>query len=86
MLQEEQETEREKAYEKRLEELDDVVPGEERGDEAEIASKKSLESIKSVRLDYCHTHRKTTTNELCSRRSFRLFRQPQMFLVSIGRL
>lgn len=42
--------EREKEYEKRLAELDDVVPGEERTNEAELAVKKSIMSIKSVRI------------------------------------
>lgn len=48
VLQEEEAMEREKGYEKRLIQLSDVVPGEEKINEAEIAVQKSLSSIKSV--------------------------------------
>ncbi|VDO51842.1 unnamed protein product [Onchocerca flexuosa] len=48
VLQEEEAMEREKEYEKRLIQLNDVVPGEEKINEAEIAVQKSISSIKSV--------------------------------------
>ncbi|VDK85101.1 unnamed protein product [Litomosoides sigmodontis] len=48
VLQEEEAMEREKEYEKRLIQLNDVVPGEEKINEAEIAVQKSLSSIKST--------------------------------------
>lgn len=48
VLQEEEAMEREKEYEKHLIQLDDVVPGEEKISEAEIAVQKSISSIKSV--------------------------------------
>lgn len=47
-LQEEQEIEREKEYEKRLIEVEDIVPGEERIVEADLAAQKSIHSIASV--------------------------------------
>uniref|UniRef100_A0A0M3IJ43 Utp12 domain-containing protein n=1 Tax=Ascaris lumbricoides TaxID=6252 RepID=A0A0M3IJ43_ASCLU len=48
VLQEEEEMEREKEYEKRLTDLEDVVPGEERNAEVELAPQKSIMSIKSA--------------------------------------
>uniref|UniRef100_A0A0R3RTB4 WD_REPEATS_REGION domain-containing protein n=1 Tax=Elaeophora elaphi TaxID=1147741 RepID=A0A0R3RTB4_9BILA len=48
VLQEEEAMEREKEYEKRLIQLNDVVPGEEKINEAEIAVQKSISSIKST--------------------------------------
>ncbi|VDN54082.1 unnamed protein product [Dracunculus medinensis] len=47
-LQEEQEIEREKEYEKRLIEVEDIVPGEERIVEADLAAQKSIHSIASA--------------------------------------
>lgn len=40
--------EREKEYEKRLENIDDVVPGENNASETGLAPKKTMGSIKSV--------------------------------------
>ncbi|KAL3993651.1 WD domain G-beta repeat family protein [Acanthocheilonema viteae] len=48
VLQEEEAVEREREYEKRLIQLNDVVPGEEKINEAEIAVRKSISSIKSA--------------------------------------
>lgn len=48
VLQEEEAMEREKEYSKHLIQLNDVVPGEEKINEAEIAVQKSISSIKSV--------------------------------------
>ncbi|VIO93080.1 WD-repeat protein 3, putative [Brugia malayi] len=48
VLQEEEAMEREKEYEKRLIQLNDVVPGEEKINEAEIAVQKTIASIKST--------------------------------------
>ncbi|VDK49468.1 unnamed protein product [Anisakis simplex] len=48
VLQEEEEMERENEYEKRLTELEDVVPGEEKDSQVELASKKSVMSIRSA--------------------------------------
>ncbi|VDK81815.1 unnamed protein product, partial [Onchocerca ochengi] len=48
VLQEEEAMEREKEYEKRLIQLHDIVPGEEKINEAEIAVQKSISSIKST--------------------------------------
>ncbi|CAG9534015.1 unnamed protein product [Cercopithifilaria johnstoni] len=48
VLQEEKAMEREKEYEKRLIQLNDIVPGEEKINEAEIAVQKSISSIKSA--------------------------------------
>ncbi|VDM38926.1 unnamed protein product [Toxocara canis] len=48
VLQEEEEMEREKEYEKRLADFEDVVPGEEKDAEVELAPRKSIMSIKSA--------------------------------------
>uniref|UniRef100_A0A915Q2X3 Small-subunit processome Utp12 domain-containing protein n=1 Tax=Setaria digitata TaxID=48799 RepID=A0A915Q2X3_9BILA len=47
VLQQEEALEREKVYDKRLIQMNDVVPGEDKINEAEIAVQKSISSIKS---------------------------------------
>ena len=48
VLGEEKELEREKERDRILAEQDDIVPGEEKDNEAELAPKKSIMSVKSV--------------------------------------